>query len=847
MNSLRNPPHRFAALGLPVLAIAFCSHALHAAVTLNETDAFVVSGTPSGDLIVSGDLSVVQAIDFGVTTTDPALAAVQLNYFGGGVNAAMTDLTTALGTFQWRDNLAAAARNKMTLDGGNLLTLYKSDGTGAGILLNPNTGQVNLSGTGSGIYAGGTPVFSIGPTGNLLFGNRPFNIPATTPSSSSTTGALTVAGGLGVAMDSYINGIRVGKGGGNVAANTAYGVNVLQANTTGSSNTAMGCEALYSNTTGSSNTATGYDALRANTTGYYNTAAGSYSLYANTSGYYNTAVGTMSLYANTTGYYNTAAGYLALYANTTGYYNTATGYYALRANTSGYYNTAAGCYSLAANTTGGSNTASGYMSLYANTTGSANTASGIYALRANTTGSANSATGYYSLGCNTTGGNNTASGYMSLYANTTGYYNTASGYMSLYANTTGISNTATGNYALYVNTTGSSNAAYSYAALQANTTGSSNTAAGYGSLSNNTTGSSNVAIGSGAGKYQANGSTSLTTANQSIYVGVNSRGFSNLDQNAIVIGASAVGEGANTTVIGNSGTLKTHLYGTVNVSALTINNAPVMTSSYGADSILANGATLALGNNSNATQQDAIAIGTGANASMNASLALGYCASAGANYATALANSSAFGESSFAAATGVACGARSIGMGADAYGDSSVAIGGFDEGQYWSNAAYGKGAVAIGGCLNAAVGNYSYAMGWNTNSLGIHSLAMGYATLSNSYATALGSRNLSTNNALLSTGDDPWLEDSTLFELGNGNPSWDDPIGASNAITTLKNGQTTLTNKEWKANAGAPLADPASGTDSGGEALVVEGHTRLKGKVIIEQAQGDISMGIYGP
>jgi hypothetical protein len=29
------------------------------------------------------------------------------------------------------------------------------------------------------------------------------------------------------------------------------------------------------------------------------------------------------------------------------------------------------------------------------------------------------------------------------------------------------------------------------------------------------------------------------------------------------------------------------------------------------------------------------------------------------------------------------------------------------------------------------------------------------------------------------------------------------------------------------------------------EALVVEGHARLKGKVIIEQPQGDISMGIY--
>lgn len=94
--------------------------------------------------------------------------------------------------------------------------------------------------------------------------------------------------------------------------------------------------------------------------------------------------------------------------------------------------------------------------------------------------------------------------------------------------------------------------------------------------------------------------------------------------------------------------------------------------------------------------------------------------------------------------------------------------------------------------------------------------------------------------------NDQWLEEGALFELVNGNPVQSNPIGASNAITTLKNGQTTLTNKEWKAHQSSPLVDPASTTDSGGEALVVEGHTRLKGKVVIEQPQGDISMGIYG-
>lgn len=736
MKSPRNHPRRLTALGLSVLATAICSPALHAAVTLNGTDAFVVSGTPTGDLTVAGDLSVVKSIDFGVTSATPALAAVQLNYFGGPVNAAMTDLTAALGTLRWRDNLVATARDKMALDGGNLLTLYKSDGTGVGILLNPNTGQLDLSGTGSGIYAGGTPVFSIGPTGNLLFGNRPINLTATTPASSSTTGALTVAGGLGVAMDAYINGLRVGKGGGNVVSNTAYGVNALQANTSGYSNTATGFEALVSNTSGYSNTAAGYHALRANTTGSSNTAAGSF-----------------ALLSNTTGGNNTAAGAYALFSNTTGFSNTATGYYALYANT-----------------TGNANTASGYQTLYANISGYANTASGIYALRANTTGA--------------------------------------------------------------------NNAAYSYGSLRSNTTGSFNTATGNQSLYYNTTGGSNVAIGSSAGNYQANGSSFLAVTNNSIYIGANARGFSNLDQNSIVIGAAAVGEGANTTVIGNSSTLKTHLYGTVNASAFTINNTPVMTRSHGSNSVLSNGAIMALGNYTSATQQDAVAIGAGAQALGWGSLALGrnsYC-DASAYDCLAMTGGRATKDYAMAAGYGEANGEFSMGIGTGvADGVSSIALGGYDwqYGNWPANHSTGDNSVTLGGVGNQALGFSSIAAGF-------------WTTAPSAHAVALGSLNLA-------LGSDPneWVENDPLFELGNGYAprNWTEPDAStrSNAITTLKNGQTTLTNKQWKAHASTPLADPAAGTASGGEALVVEGHTRLKGKVIIEQAQGDISMGIYGP
>jgi hypothetical protein len=80
-----------------------------------------------------------------------------------------------------------------------------------------------------------------------------------------------------------------------------------------------------------------------------------------------------------------------------------------------------------------------------------------------------------------------------------------------------------------------------------------------------------------------------------------------------------------------------------------------------------------------------------------------------------------------------------------------------------------------------------------------------------------------------------------LFRIGNGSSA----TSRSDALTILKNGETTLNNKAWKENPGAPLLDPPSTTDSGGNALVVNGHTVLNGKVIITHPQGDILMGIY--
>jgi len=77
------------------------------------------------------------------------------------------------------------------------------------------------------------------------------------------------------AFDLNVNGITVGKGGGNQSGNTVIGDNALVNNTYGIQNTSNGNWALFSNTTGIKNTASGVSALESNITGSYNTAIGS--------------------------------------------------------------------------------------------------------------------------------------------------------------------------------------------------------------------------------------------------------------------------------------------------------------------------------------------------------------------------------------------------------------------------------------------------------------------------------------------------------------------------------------------------------------------------------------------
>lgn len=201
---------------------------------------------------------------------------------------------------------------------------------------------------------------------------------------------------------------------------------------------------------------------------------------------------------------NIVFGTSALAANTTGYYNAAIGTNAMNANTTGYYNLAIGYDALKVNLISRTNIAIGATSL-----------------------------GKF-IGDGTVNGGNTGIGALTLRDNVTGLYNTAIGYGSI------------------LSVTGSSY----------------NSAIGYSALRYATTAAFNTAIGTYAGSYYGSaGTTTLTTANNGTFIGYYSRPLSNSSTNEIVIGYNSVGNGNDSTTIGNSNTTSTNLFGALGFGA----------------------------------------------------------------------------------------------------------------------------------------------------------------------------------------------------------------------------------------------------------------------------------------
>ena len=208
-----------------------------------------------------------------------------------------------------------------------------------------------------------------------------------------TTGISPVtASGTSASVD----GMTVGRGGGEVSTNTAVGASALNSNTTGSNQTAVGYQAGYTNTTGGNFSAfggqagytynsttenwgsafVGFRAGQLTTSGNDNAFVGGFAGKNNTTGSYNVSLGSASLYSNTTASNNTAVGYQAGQLSTTAN-NAYFGYIAGYTNVSGVGNTYVGSQA-GANATGGSNTFVGFASGSSISSGTKNTIIGGY-------------------------------------------------------------------------------------------------------------------------------------------------------------------------------------------------------------------------------------------------------------------------------------------------------------------------------------------------------------------------------------------------------------------------------------------------------------------------------------
>jgi len=219
----------------------------------------------------------------------------------------------------------------------------------------------------------------------------------------------------------------------------------------------------------------------------------------------------------------------------------------------------------------------GTSALYNVTSGQRNISIGDSALYGTSEGDDNIAIGHSAGEAVSTGDGNVLIGTNAGTALADGNYNTLIGFNSGSAMNGTTSNTGVGYYSLGLTTTADGSTAMGYESLVSLLTGNHNAAFGNQASASMLTGIQNTSIGSFAGApqldsdncvfvgYNAGALTSALDPNfhpsGSIFIGAGTKPLNDSDTNQIVIGTAAVGLGANTTVLGNSNTTLTRIYG----------------------------------------------------------------------------------------------------------------------------------------------------------------------------------------------------------------------------------------------------------------------------------------------
>jgi len=222
-----------------------------------------------------------------------------------------------------------------TIAGINGLHIWFQGGTTA------NISAIQQGTSGRALAIGGYPLTFVNSHSGGEMARFTTNGRLLIGTTTESTFELDLVGDFRSTLDANINGLTVGKGGGSVATNTAFGVSALAVNTTGARNTAIGSNAGAANITSSDLTFVGANAGQS-ATGQSNTAIGSDAANRLTSGASNLFVGRSSGYATTTGSQNVYVGMQSGYDVTTASNNTIIGYNTGRGITTGQQNTILG-------------------------------------------------------------------------------------------------------------------------------------------------------------------------------------------------------------------------------------------------------------------------------------------------------------------------------------------------------------------------------------------------------------------------------------------------------------------------------------------------------------------------
>jgi hypothetical protein len=387
---------------------------------------------------------------------------------------------------------------------------------------------------------------------------------------------------------------------------------------------------------------------------------------------------------------------------------------------------------------------------------------------------------------------NTAIGFQSLQSNTTGDANTAIGYQSLFMNIDGIRNTANGEWALFSNESGNENTASGFHSMSSNLSGFNNSAHGNFSLRANSSGHSNVAMGYRALEFNFSGTFNTAIGNRA---GLNSLGTGN-----VFLGNEAgfSETGSDKLYIDNSNTSDPLLYGDFATNELQVNGSLNINGAYylpTADGTV--NYVMSTDGAGNASWIDPTTFTSAAPTGVEAidegnGNGLVKTGRVDDNYGDVGSNAVDLSTSTNLSLTKGATGQYSAAMGVDT------------EASGFTSTAIGQGTIASGGRSTAmgidteASGNTSLAMGFGSTSAGQTSIAMGYFTNSlGQYSTALGVSTVARAYNVLAIGrfnvgggtTDGWVETDPLFEIGNGSGAA--AADRSNALTILKNGTIT--------------------------------------------------------